>query len=63
MVYRLVERSQRQRLEVSCTRDPIVQIIEIPQAVVVLAMPIRAARKNGRAATSRIAVGSAPLLI
>src|ERR1051326_1687117 len=62
-VYRLADSSQRQRLGVSCTRDPIVPIIETPQAVVVLPTPVRAASKNGRAATSMIIAGSAPLFI
>src|SRR5436305_8261140 len=61
-VYRLADRSQRQRLEVSCTRDPIVPIIETPQAVVVLATPVRAASRNGSPATSMAIAASVPLL-
>src|SRR5260370_677136 len=51
--YRLADSSQR--MEVSCTRAPIVPIIEGPQAVVVLATPVKVASKNGRAATSATA--------
>src|ERR1051326_8366728 len=61
--YRLADKSQRQRLEVSCTRDPIVPIIETPQAVVVLATPVRAASKNGSPTTSMVMASSAPLLV
>ena len=42
---------------------PIVPIMEIPQAVVVLATPIKAASKNGRAVISMTIADSAPLLV
>lgn len=57
-LYRHPAPSHRQRLEVSCTRDPIVLIMETPQAVVVLANPVVIARPKG----SRIVRGLMTLI-
>jgi hypothetical protein len=46
-MYKPVASSHLRRFVVSCTRDPIVEIIEIPQTVVVFAIPVSIARTNG----------------
>jgi hypothetical protein len=53
-VYRLVVKNQHLVFRGSCTRDPIVLIIEIPHAVVVLATPMNIAMINGNKYTNKV---------